>query len=252
MRCFVRPASRVCNREGFAASPSCLCTWQHFSLCPQVRHGGLLGVKYVVLIRPDMVDAMLEHVLPVITTGLGDAFDDVRSAAADALLPISAHVVARQDATVDSLLSILWSSLDDLDDLTVSTSSVMRLLAEVTHFATRALLYSLCPSAQSCTFVSRQPSTPTPPDFQPCARAARPSSTTSIQLTGPTHAHRIMHTAHLGRRCVGATRACAWWPHSKAVAVLQAHLVGRAACRAADLTAPSRCRECCGMAAWRT
>ena len=91
----------------------------------------MLGVKYVVLIRPDMVDSMLEHVLPVITTGLSDAFDDVRAAAADALLPISSHVVARQDATVDSLLSILWDSLDDLDDLTVSTSSVMRLLAEV-------------------------------------------------------------------------------------------------------------------------
>lgn len=97
----------------------------------QVRHGGLLGVKYLILIRPDMVDSLLDQVLPVITTGLADPFDDVRSAAADALLPISTHVVARKDGTVDRLLTILWDSLTDLDDLTASTSSVLRLLAEL-------------------------------------------------------------------------------------------------------------------------
>lgn len=97
----------------------------------QVRHGGLLGVKYLILIRPDMVNDLLDQILPVITTGLADAFDDVRSAAAEALLPISEHVVARKDSTVEHLLTILWDSLTDLDDLTASTSSVLRLLAEL-------------------------------------------------------------------------------------------------------------------------
>ena len=98
----------------------------------EVRHGGLLGVKYLVAVRTDLVETMLDSLLPVIIAGLGDTDDDVRAAASEALLPISADVIRLRPRGVPSLLSILWDALLDLDDLTVSTGSVLELLADLT------------------------------------------------------------------------------------------------------------------------
>ena len=98
----------------------------------EVRHGGLLGVKYLVAVRADLVETMLDSLLPVIIAGLGDSDDDVRGAASEALLPISVDVIQLRPRGVPALLSILWDALLDLDDLTVSTGSVLELLADLT------------------------------------------------------------------------------------------------------------------------
>jgi hypothetical protein len=53
----------------------------------------------------------------------------VRAAAADTLLPFADIVIARAPDQLVHLLNILWTAMLDLDDLTASTSSIMRLLA---------------------------------------------------------------------------------------------------------------------------
>lgn len=87
------------------------------------------GVKYLVALRADIIPHILPSLLPVIMRGLSDEDDDVRAAAAEALLPISDVVIAQAPDQLLPLLNILWSSLLDLDDLTASTSSIMKLLA---------------------------------------------------------------------------------------------------------------------------
>jgi TATA-binding protein-associated factor len=54
----------------------------------QVRHGGLLGIKYLLAIRKDMTDQLLPVVLSPLITGLEDCDDDVRAVSATAMLPV--------------------------------------------------------------------------------------------------------------------------------------------------------------------
>ena len=68
-------------------------------------------------------------ILPVLLNGLTDDCDDVRAAAADALLPIAALLCATRQHTAGSLITILWDSLLDLDELMISTASVLQLLS---------------------------------------------------------------------------------------------------------------------------
>jgi TATA-binding protein-associated factor len=54
----------------------------------QVRHGGLLGIKYLLAVRKDMTDQLLPVVLSPLITGLEDCDDDVRAVSATAMLPV--------------------------------------------------------------------------------------------------------------------------------------------------------------------
>ena len=54
----------------------------------QVRHGGLLGIKYLLAVRKDMTAQLLPLVLSPLTTGLEDCDDDVRAVSATAMLPV--------------------------------------------------------------------------------------------------------------------------------------------------------------------
>ena len=96
----------------------------------EVRHGGLLGLKYAIAVRHDMVGDLLPKVLPVIITGLEDKDDDVRAVASETLLPVAKETAEITFDQMPRILSILWDTLEDLDDLTASTNSVMSLLAE--------------------------------------------------------------------------------------------------------------------------
>ncbi|XP_027098373.1 TATA-binding protein-associated factor BTAF1 isoform X1 [Coffea arabica] len=97
----------------------------------EIRHGSLLGIKYLVAVRQEMLSDLLGLVLPACTAGLEDPDDDVRAVAADALLPAAAAIVFLKGQTLHSILMLLWDILLDLDDLSPSTSSVMNLLAEI-------------------------------------------------------------------------------------------------------------------------
>ncbi|GFZ00920.1 similar to ROOT GROWTH DEFECTIVE 3 [Actinidia rufa] len=97
----------------------------------EIRHGSLLGIKYLVAVRQEMLHDLLGHVLPACKAGLEDPDDDVRAVAADALLPSAAAIVSQKGLTLHSIVMLLWDILLDLDDLSPSTSSVMNLLAEI-------------------------------------------------------------------------------------------------------------------------
>eukprot|EP00850_Spirogloea_muscicola_P020021 SM000205S06228 [mRNA] locus=s205:236164:244326:- [translate_table: standard] len=96
----------------------------------EVRHGGLLGMKYVIAVRLEAVAQALPRVQEACVAGLSDADDDVRAVAADALLPC-APTLAAQTALGLKFLRRLWEVLHGLDDLSPSTASVMALLAEI-------------------------------------------------------------------------------------------------------------------------
>ncbi|GMN49583.1 hypothetical protein TIFTF001_018736 [Ficus carica] len=97
----------------------------------EIRHGSLLGIKYLVAVRQEMLPELLGHVLPACKAGLEDPDDDVRAVAADALIPTAAAIVHLQGQMLNSIVMLLWDILLDLDDLSPSTSSVMNLLAEI-------------------------------------------------------------------------------------------------------------------------
>lgn len=97
----------------------------------EIRHGSLLGIKYLVAVRQEMLQDLLGHILPACKAGLEDSDDDVRAVAADALIPAAAAIVSLRGQTLLSIVMLLWDILLELDDLSPSTSSVMNLLAEI-------------------------------------------------------------------------------------------------------------------------
>ncbi|PPD71072.1 hypothetical protein GOBAR_DD32050 [Gossypium barbadense] len=97
----------------------------------EIRHGSLLGIKYLVAVRQEMLQDLLGYVLPACKAGLEDPDDDVRAVAADALIPAADAIVALKGQSLHSIVMLLWDILLDLDDLSPSTSSVMNLLAEI-------------------------------------------------------------------------------------------------------------------------
>ncbi|KNA20109.1 hypothetical protein SOVF_055380 [Spinacia oleracea] len=100
----------------------------------EIRHGSLLGIKYLIAVRKEMMSDLLGFVLPACKCGLEDPDDDVRAVAADALIPAASSIVANMNQLLHPIVMLLWDILLDLDDLSPSTSSVMNLLAEIyTH-----------------------------------------------------------------------------------------------------------------------
>lgn len=112
---------------------SCLLLLQNHTLW-EIRHGGLLGLRFILAVRTDLAAELLPFALPSITSGLLDRDDDVRAVAADSLLPVSTLLPEVCGSEVPQLLRVLWDSLLELDDLTASTSSVMQLLCNFNIF----------------------------------------------------------------------------------------------------------------------
>lgn len=108
----------------------------------EVRHAGLLGLKYAVAVRRDLLDNdseyatdMLENVVKAVVLGLQDEDDDVRAVSASTLIPISSNFVTKLPARIPEVVNVLWDCLAVLkDDLTASTASVMDLLAKLFTF----------------------------------------------------------------------------------------------------------------------
>ncbi|XP_018414179.1 PREDICTED: TATA-binding protein-associated factor 172 [Nanorana parkeri] len=97
----------------------------------EVRHGGLLGIKYALAVRQDLIKTLLPKALPAIIEGLQDLDDDVRAVAAASLVPVVDSLVKLQFKQVPFILSTLWDALLELDDLTASTNSIMTLLSSL-------------------------------------------------------------------------------------------------------------------------
>ncbi|XP_076073071.1 TATA-binding protein-associated factor 172-like [Mytilus galloprovincialis] len=95
----------------------------------EVRHGGLLGFKYLLAVRQDMTEILLPSILPSLFCGIQDISDDVRAVAAAALVPVANSLITLMPLQVPLIVSCLWETLLDLDDLTSSTNSIMTLLS---------------------------------------------------------------------------------------------------------------------------
>lgn len=100
----------------------------------EARHGGLLGLKYLLAVRQDITSKLLPTVFLPIFCGLQDAIDDVSAVAASALVPICDALVRELPSEVPKVIALLWDSLLELDDLTASTNSIMALLASLLSY----------------------------------------------------------------------------------------------------------------------
>ncbi|KAG0345016.1 TATA-binding protein-associated factor mot1 [Podila humilis] len=108
----------------------------------EARHAGMLGLKYAVAVRKDLLDnnsmaatELLETVVQAVVLGLQDQDDDVRAVSASTLVPISANFVEKLPQRIPDVVNVLWDCLAVLkDDLTASTASVMDLLAKLFTF----------------------------------------------------------------------------------------------------------------------
>ncbi|OAA78116.1 hypothetical protein LEL_04939 [Akanthomyces lecanii RCEF 1005] len=103
-----------------------------------VCHGGMVGLRYVVAVRKDMLlqhNDMIDGVIAAVMKGLGDSDDDVRSVSAATLIPMAKEFVMMRPAALDGLTNIVWESLSNLgDDLSASTGRIMDLLATLCGF----------------------------------------------------------------------------------------------------------------------
>lgn len=104
----------------------------------EVCHGGMLGLKYLVAVRTDLLikdTELLDGVVRAVMKGLGDYDDDVRAVSAATLIPIAAEFISLRPGAVDGLINVVWKCLSHLkDDLSASTGSVMDLLAKLCSF----------------------------------------------------------------------------------------------------------------------
>ncbi|CAM1505486.1 Fc.00g111230.m01.CDS01 [Cosmosporella sp. VM-42] len=103
-----------------------------------VCHGGMVGLRYVVAVRKDLLlrdGDMIDGVIRAVMKGLGDMDDDVRSVSAATLIPMAKEFVTLRPAQLDGLINIIWESLSNLgDDLSASTGRIMDLLATLCSF----------------------------------------------------------------------------------------------------------------------
>lgn len=103
-----------------------------------VCHGGMVGLRYVVAVRKDLLlkdGDMIDGVIRAVMKGLGDMDDDVRSVSAATLIPMAKEFVTMRPEKLDGLVNIIWESLSNLgDDLSASTGRIMDLLATLCSF----------------------------------------------------------------------------------------------------------------------
>ncbi|GAB0093033.1 TATA-binding protein-associated factor 172 [Sergentomyia squamirostris] len=98
----------------------------------EVRHGGLLGIKYLLVVREDLLQDILPAVINDILMGLFDQEDDVGAVAAATLIPIASWLPKLlKPMEVSKIVKMLWDLLLDQDELTSASNSFMGLLAAI-------------------------------------------------------------------------------------------------------------------------
>ncbi len=104
----------------------------------QVCHGGMIGLKYLVAVRKDLLlrdGSLVDGVIAAVMIGLAHHDDDVRSVSAATLIPIAYELIQLKPEALNGLINVVWDCLSDLqDDLSASTGAVMDLLAKLCSF----------------------------------------------------------------------------------------------------------------------
>lgn len=102
--------------------------------CWEASHGGMLGLRYLVSVRTDILSEkpeLLDDVLRMVLHGLNDS-DDVQAVAAATLTPITDEFIKLRKSTINSVIITLWNCLTKLkDDLSASIGAVMDLLSKL-------------------------------------------------------------------------------------------------------------------------
>ena len=107
----------------------------------EARHGGLLGLKYLLAVREDLVDKLLIEAFPHILNGLSDPVDDVGAVAASSLIPIAEKLIDLVPEYIPAIVTKLWDLLADQDELAAACNSFMGILAAILSLPkTHALL----------------------------------------------------------------------------------------------------------------
>ncbi|KAG7192301.1 TATA-binding protein-associated factor mot1 [Scheffersomyces spartinae] len=106
--------------------------------CWEAKHGGMLGLRYFVGVRTDILlkkPELMDDVFYMVLNGLKESDDDVQSVAALTLSPIASEFVSMRTNLLHELLNVIWDALTNLrDDLSASIGSVMDLLSKLcTH-----------------------------------------------------------------------------------------------------------------------
>ncbi|XP_075232109.1 TATA-binding protein-associated factor 172-like isoform X2 [Lycorma delicatula] len=95
----------------------------------EARHGGLLGLKYLLAVRQDLMETLLPIAFPSALTGLSDEVDDVGAVAASSLIPVASTLVSKLPHEIPVIVKCLWDLLADQDELAAACNSFMGLLA---------------------------------------------------------------------------------------------------------------------------
>lgn len=116
----------------------------------ELRHAGLLGLKYEVVIRD--TEPIIRDIVSCALLSLREADDDVRTVAASALLPAAGDLVRLQE--LGDILSTLWDCLGEgTDELGSSTAAVMDLLGALLGYGD--VISLMASSADQRALISR-------------------------------------------------------------------------------------------------
>lgn len=126
--------------------------------CWEAKHGGMLGVRYFVSVRTDVLllhPQLLDSVVHMVLHCLRESEDDVQSVAALTLAPIASEFVKTRTEVVHSLLEVVWGCLSSFeDDLSASIGSVMDLLSRLcTHKEVIEIMQSEATANASSSFL---------------------------------------------------------------------------------------------------
>lgn len=104
----------------------------------EVCHGGMIGLRYFVAVRKDLLlqnSALVDGVTDAVTKGLAHHDDDVKSVSAATLIPITQELVTSKPGALGDLITVVWDCLSEMqDDLSASTGAIMDLLANLCSF----------------------------------------------------------------------------------------------------------------------
>ncbi|CAH1116110.1 unnamed protein product [Phaedon cochleariae] len=114
----------------------------------EARHGGLLGLKYLLAVREDMIDTLLPHSFHHILAGLSDPVDDVSAVAAAALIPVAGKLPALVPDRLPRIVTKLWDLLAEQDELAAACNSFMGLLAAVLNLRGAQALVPVRPPSE--------------------------------------------------------------------------------------------------------
>lgn len=104
----------------------------------EVCHGGMLGLRYFVAVRKDLLlkhAGLIDDVIAAVTKGLSNYDDDVKSVSAATLVPIAHELTKIHPNALGNLIAVVWDCLLGMqDDLSASTGAIMDLLASLCSF----------------------------------------------------------------------------------------------------------------------